>query len=92
MITSAGCGVPATFTGTALEPELSNVTVSPLLKIVVTPLVCQLSAPLMSQTFRRAIASLHRSARGVITMLTSGVALASGEFGLKPLLLVEATV
>ena len=69
---------------------LSNVTVSPLLKMVSTWLVCQLELPLASQMFA-APSPLQMSARGAMTMFAFGVALASGEFGLKPVLLAEAT-
>ena len=82
--------MPATFKAGLTDPVLSKVTVSPLLKIVATSLVCQLEAPLTSQTF--AVPSPTQvSERGVRTMLTSGVALASGELGLRPLAFVDAT-
>src|SRR5580698_2505578 len=89
-VTKAGCGVPATVTGTLFEPVLSNVRVSPLLKIVSTLLVLQLSAPLTSQMFAAPSPS-QISDLGVMTIPVAGVALASGEFGPRPLALVEAT-
>ena len=90
-MTSAGCGVPATahwhIVGARVVERHRVAVVEDGVHVVGLPVF---DAPSTSQMFA-APSPFQMSDRGVMTILTSGVALASGEFGLSPLRLVEVT-